>query len=76
MTVGRVVQAGGEVTKRSSTVDNAMGVSTFRNMRYKRASDNLWYVWTTWDNTKINPGYSLYRLGGSYDDFVNYGHNP
>ena len=77
MTVGSVVQAGGEVTKLNSAV-NAMGVSGFLDMQFKRASNGVWYLWATWDNTHVDSadGYSLVRLSGNYNDFQNYGNNP
>ena len=78
MTVGSVVQAGGEVTKFSSAVNNAMGIPGFYNMQYKRDSNNRWYVWSTWHNMHVDTsnGYALVQLGGSYYDFPNYGNNP
>lgn len=77
MTVGSVVQAGGEVTKFSSATNNAMGISGIHDMKYKRVN-NLWYAWNTWHNTHVDTsdGYTLVQIGGSYDDFQNYGNNP
>ena len=78
MTVGSVVQAGGEVTKYDPAVDNAMGISIIRNMRYKRPSSDVWFTWSGWDNTHVDTsnGYTLAQIGASHDDFLNYGNNP
>ena len=76
MSVASVVQAGGEVTKFDSD-DNAMGVSGFHDMEYKRASNGIWYSWSAWHITHVDTsdGYTLVQLG-SIDEFQNYGNNP
>ena len=78
MTAGSRAIAGGEVTKFSSSVDNAMGVSGFLNMKYKKASNGVWYFWTTLTNLHVDSGdgYTLVSVGGSNSDFQTYGNNP
>ena len=78
MTAGNRIIAGGAVTKFSSSVDNAMGVSGFLNMKYKKASDGVWYPWTNLTNLHVDSGngYTLVSVGGSNSDFQTHGNNP
>ena len=45
MLVASIVQAGGEVTRLSSSTNNAMGVSDFEDLEFRLYSDANWYSW-------------------------------
>lgn len=76
MTTGKIVQSGGEVTKYSSSVNNAMGVSGFDFLQEKWASDGAWHYWGdwTWQHIDTDTGYTLVNYSNS--KFQNYGNNP
>ena len=77
MTTGRVVQAGGEVTKFSDeTTYNAMGPANLYSVSYKSALDERWYRWSRWNYLVAEDGYVLVQLGNSFQHFKTYGHNP
>lgn len=65
--------SGGEVTDFSSTQHNAMGISTFQNLSYKRNHAG-YYSWSGWSSTGVN--YSYWFTGISNNKFQNGGYNP
>ena len=75
MASGRIVQAGGEVTKYNAAVDNEMGESTFSDLKYKTVTNNTWRLWGAWDNRDQGYGYTIEELSGP-SHFKTFGHNP
>lgn len=67
------MSAGGEVTDWSTTQHNAMGISTFQNLSYKRNHAG-YYSWSGWSYTYTNYSYWLTSL--SNNKFQDGGYNP
>jgi len=67
------MSAGGEVTDFVSGQHNAMGISGFLNLSYKRNHTGYW-AWSGWSGTRINYSYWLTPISGKA--FQNGGYNP
>lgn len=68
-----IIEAGGEVTDYSSTQHNAMGVSSFSNLSYKRNHAG-YYAWPGWSGVIVNYSYVFSSLSST--SFQNSGYNP
>lgn len=72
--IARTITAGGEVTDASFTTHNALGVSGFLNLQYKRNDAVLWSPWNNWGYQQSDYSYLFTPINSN--SFQVRGYNP